>query len=256
MRKTFILLSIFLVSLWAGCNYKTYIPEKAKKLQPIIEHTNKTIMPRMFYPCYFSALIEHESCVRLCGNSYWARRCWSPRSKLKTYWDKNKKVPREEGAGLLQLTRAWTKTGRLRFDTIRNLKRRYPKYLSELTWDNVYRRPDLQIKAGILLWKTNNDLLTKKIKGVERIWFLDSAYNGGFKYLLRERTKCKLMKNCDPNKWFNNVEKVNCRGHRKLYGNRTSWDINRHHVKDVKDRLVKYIFYYFYGKYYRLFKPP
>ena len=240
MKKIILLIILILQPLYAGCKSTTYIPDKAKKLFTTVEQVNEDVLPNRFAPWYFSSLIEHESCVQLCGKGYWARRCWSPKSRLKTYWNKDKTIPREEGAGLLQLTRAWNKTGRLRFDTIMNLKRKYPKELHELTWKNVYKRPDLQLKAGLLLWRDNDDYLNKDITGYNRLWFLDSIYNGGSKWLLRERTKCKLKQGCNPRIWFNNVADINCRGHRKLYGNRTAWDINRHHVVDVKRRMDKY----------------
>jgi len=236
----FILLILSIFTLHAGCDYKTYIPDKAKELFPIIEEANENIIPSIYTPWYFSSLIEHESCVQLCGKSYWARKCWNPTSRLKTYWDKSKTKNREEGAGLLQLTRAWHRDGRLRLDTINHLRKRYPKQLHELNWDNVYERPDLQLQAGLLLWRDNDHMLNKNITGYNRLWFLDSIYNGGSRLLLKERTKCKLMKGCDPTIWFGNVADVNCRGHKILYGKRTAWDINRHHVKDVKARMEKY----------------
>jgi len=40
---------------------------------------------------------------------------------------------------------------------------------------------------------------------------------------------------------------MNARGYRKLYGNRTAWDINRHHVRDVKARMLKYFRYYIFN---------
>ena len=66
-------------------------------------------------------------------------------------------------------------------------------------------------------------------------------YNGGG-LIYKERKICKLRKGCDPDIWFDNVEVIkDVRGKKKLYGKRTAWDINRHHVKDVtKIRLNKY----------------
>jgi hypothetical protein len=196
-------------------------------------------MPNFILPPYFPALIEHESCVRLCGNNYYARRCWNPKSRLKT--------KREEGAGLFQITRVFNKAGRVRWDMLNTLRRKYPKQLHELNWNNIYNRPDLQIKAGLLLWRSNWDRLSKDIPVMSRIAFADSIYNGGYVWLYRERQICKLKKGCDPDKWFGNVEKIkSARAKRKLYGNRTAWDINRHHVKDVFTRIDKYLQYYYY----------
>ena len=178
-------------------------------------------------PWYFGALIEHESCITLCR-----KRCWSPTSRLKT--------KREEGAGLPQLTRAYNRYGKLRFDIIHTLRRKHPKELSELNWNNVYNRPDLQMRAMMLLWKEPMYRFKNKVSDITVINFLDSIYNGGLKYFLRERKSCYLRANCDETKWFNNVARMNARGHRVLYGNRTAHMINRHHVSDVRKKMNKY----------------
>lgn len=236
MKIVFSILVIVTILVGSKCDKHIHIPDKAFQYEDVLYTEVSRLLPDHKIPYYFSALIEHESCVHLCGTGYWARRCWSPKSQLKT--------KREEGAGLPQLTRAYTRSGRLRFDTIRNLRKRYGSELKELTWDNVYDRPDLQIRAMLLLWNSNFTYFSKRIDYYNRIWFSDSAYNGGLKYLIRERKKCKLTKNCDPNLWFDNVEKMNSRGNRVLYGKRTAHMINRHHVKDVRYRLNKYMYRY------------
>lgn len=234
----FMLLGIYVSNLYGGCYVKDYIPKNAEKYLPVMyKEVNKTIP--IDTPYYFGSLIEQESCVRLCGNNYWARRCWSPISELKT--------KREQGVGFGQITRAWRRDGTLRFDTLANLKRKYPKELHELTWDNIKEKPDLQMKAIMLLWRDNFNMFTNDIPIQSRIAFADSIYNGGYVWLYRERQICKLKKGCDPDKWFGNVEKIkSARAKRKLYGNRTAWDINRHHVKDVFTRIDKYLQYYYY----------
>jgi len=213
---------------------KTYIPERAFKYMPMVHKESLSLLGNEINPSYFDSLIEQESCVRLGGNGYWARKCWSPTSELKTAL--------ENGIGLCQVTRAWKKDGRLRFDTLENLRRKYPKELHKLTWDNIKEKPELQIRAMTLLWRDNFRLLSSNVSIDNKIAFSDSAYNGGFKYLNRERKACKLRDNCDSTIWFNNVELIKSgRAKRKLYGNRTAWDINRDHVKNVlKIRWHKY----------------
>ena len=227
---TLLLLTIY---LYAGCPVKTYIPAKAKELAPTIIREVSSTIPEYNKPFYFQSLIEHESCVALCGKGYWARRCYSPVSELKT--------KREQGIGFFQLTRTFRKDGRVKWDVIGTLKKRHSKELKELSWDNVKDRPDLQIKAGLLLWRDNWRKLANTIPENERVYFADSIYNGGG-WVYKERRICKLRKGCDPDIWFGNVELIkDVRGKKKLYGKRTAWDINRHHVKDVtKIRLNKY----------------
>jgi len=244
MLKKVLLLSLLLSSLLYSKDslVKTYIPVNAKSNLIIVYKEVDNILPGINNKYYFSALIEQESCVRLKGNGYYARRCWSPVSELLTYWDKDKTIMRENGIGFFQLTRAYRKSGRLRFDTIRNLRKKYPKDLHELTWLTVKKRPDLQIKAGILLWKSNYNMFSKDISKYDRMCFSDSVYNGGFKYFNRERKLCKMTVGCNPTIWFDNVESMkSSRAKRKLYGNRSAWDINRDHVdKVMKVRLNKY----------------
>ena len=234
MLKIVVSLFIFLNILSAKCPVKTYIPEKAKELAPLLYSEVNLILPRFEEPYYFQALIEHESCVALCGKGYWARRCWSYKSELKT--------KKEQGVGFFQITRTFRRDGRVKSDNLRSLKRKYPKELKGLNWDNIKDKPNLQLKAGLLLWKDIWLRLPKKLPLKVRIAFADSIFNGGY-LLYRERRICKLRKGCDPDKWFNNVEDIkDLRNSKKLYGNRTAYDINRHHVRDVlKVRLKKYI---------------
>lgn len=211
-------------------NYKTYIPGNAKKLIPLVYAESKRILPNFkFYP-YFPALIEHESCITLCS-----RRCWNAKSEFRT--------SREEGAGLGQITRAW-RHGRLRFDTLAVLKRRYRKELHNLTWKNIYNKPGLQIRAMLLLWKDNYKRFPKDISFVNKLAFSDVSYNQGFYRTYRDRQLCKLEKGCNPKIWFNNVAKTCTASHRPLYGRRSPCDISRYHVRDVFTRIKKYYKYY------------
>jgi hypothetical protein len=220
-----VLLPLFLYSV----NVRTYIPKNARIYLPVLYATIDKIYPEFILPPYFASLIEQESCIHLKHS-----RCWNPRSELKTR--------REQGVGFGQITRAWRRNGTLRFDTLRNLKRRYPKYLKDLTWKNMKRRPDLQIAAMILLWKGNYRRLPDKIDDYNKLCFATSAYNGGYGAVIKDRRYCGLKKGCNPNIWFGNVEKNSLKSRRKLYGNRSAYDINRQHARMImKVRLFKYI---------------
>lgn len=186
-----------------------------------------------WYP-YFSSLIEHESCVTLTSS-----KCWSSKSELNTKWPNG--LQREQGIGFGQITRAYTQTGSLRLDVLSDLKRRYPSELNGLTWNNIKDQPELQLRAIILLWSDNYLRLPNHISDIDRVAMADSAYNGGYGYILKDRKTCGLKANCDPDLWFNNVETINNRGNKVLYGNRTANMINRHHVRDViLERMGKY----------------
>ena len=231
--RMFIIFLTF-ISAFAHCqkSIKTYIPNNAKKYQDYVLVNNLKLIPDLIKPWYFDSLIEHETCVSLCS-----RRCWSPKARLKT--------KREEGAGLGQITRVFNRNGTTKWDMLRTLKFNHYKQLKNLTWKNIYDKPNLQVKALLLLWKSDFDYYKDKVDYNSIIWFADSAYNGGFKWLNRERELCKFTKHCNPKKWFNNVADIkSARARRKLYGNRSAWDINRHHVNNVRDRMLKYEKYY------------
>lgn len=168
-----------------------------------------------------ASLIEHESCISLTHS-----KCWDPASRLKT--------PREEGAGLFQITRAYRPDGSIRFDALEELRSKYPKYLYELNWLNIYSRADLQIRAGILKSKDNYLQFVKYSANTdEALAFADAAYNGGIAGVNNERRACYISKGCDASKWFGHVEKYCLKSKIALYGNRSACDINRHHVEDV-----------------------
>jgi hypothetical protein len=207
----------------------TTIPERAIPLLSQINDAQKKYWPTHSKPWIIASLIEHESCISLTHS-----RCWSPTSRLKT--------KREEGAGLGQITRAYHSDGRLRFDALQELRKMYPKELGELSWSNVYQRPDLQIRAVVLKLKSDFRFF-KDTK--EPYAFTDAAYNGGRAGVTREQRGCAVTPGCDPNYWFGHVEKICLKSKQPLYGNRSACDINRHHVKDVLvTRAEKYRTYW------------
>lgn len=212
-----------------------YIPTNAFKYAAMVRKEEIDIFPSFKYKPYFMGLVEQESCIYLTSPL-----CWNPNSRLKT--------TREEGAGLSQLTRAYRKNGTIRFDTIRTLRNKYNRYLKELTWRNVYQRPDLQISAMILLWRESYQALPKNVSnGVARIAMADAAYNGGLRGVRSDRRLCGLKKGCNPDLWFNNVSTTCSKSKRILYGNRNACDINRTHVTNtILKKYNKYgILYYF-----------
>lgn len=216
-----------------------YPPEQSFKYRDNIYDE----ITRFFYDLpnynYIPALIDHETCY-----SYKDRRCWNPQTRFKT--------AREEGAGLGQITKAYREDGTLRFDNLKEMRERYIEHLRELTWETVYLRPDLQIRAIVLNVKDLYSSLYMISDPHIRLHFVDAAYNGGLRNLLNERRACSLSPECDPDIWFNNVENHCLKSKNPLYGKRSACDINRHHVRDVfKVRLPRYEKTYFTPQYLR-----
>jgi len=198
---------------------RAQVPERALQHLPTLSVEINKNWPNTPMREYFGGLIEHESCITLRHS-----RCWSPTSRLKS--------SREEGAGLGQLTRAWHPDGRLRFDALTEMSNRHPA-LRELSWANIYNRPDLQLRAVVLKVRGDFAALSAVSDRMSRLHFADAAYNGGLGGVNKERRACGLRHGCDPQKWFGNVEHVCLKSRQPLYGGRSACDINRHHVKDV-----------------------
>lgn len=114
------------------------------------------------------------------------------------------------------------------------MRAKYPVELKELTWNNIYSRPDLQLRTMVLQNRGNYKYFSPYSHNeTEALAFADAAYNGGLGGVNTERRACKMASWCDPTKWFGNVEKLCMKSKVALYGNRSACDINRYHVKDV-----------------------
>ena len=168
-------------------------------------------------PWLLAALVEQESCVSLKSKS-----CWNPVAQLKN--------AREEGAGIGQITRAYRADGALRFDALADMRRQYAADLAGLSWETVYRRPDLQFRAVVLM---SRDAVKPFRAAPAMLAFGDAAYNGGGAGVQKERRACALSAGCDPGLWFGHVEAHCLKSRQPLYGERNACDINREHVKNV-----------------------
>lgn len=229
----FFLLMVISVDSFSGVDEATYIPPRAFIYKETIRREIDTYFPEIPTYSYVPALIEHESCQHLLH-----KRCWAPDSELLS--------AREQGVGLLMITRTFNPDGSTRFDVLSDLKAKYRDELKELSWGNVRLRPDLQIRSGILLLRDNYRRITFTDDPYVRLHFTDAAYNTGLGNVNKKRRFCGLRADCNPNLWFNHVENE-CAGLTKpLYGNRSACDIVKHHARDVIfNNLPKYKKYYF-----------
>lgn len=229
VKKCYALLILLTLSINCySIDVRTYVPSNAKTFLPVLKKEVDTYLPDFKFKPYFGSLIEQESCISLTH-----RRCWRPDSELRT--------SKEQGVGLGQITRAFRPDGSTRFDSLTDMKNKYKADLKELSWDNVKTRPDLQIRLIIFMVRDLHKQFFMINNDYSRLAFVDSAYNGGSKLLMKERTLCGLSADCDPHRWFGHVEKFNSRGTRVLYGKKTAFDINREHVFNVlRLRYKKY----------------
>lgn len=215
---------------------KTYIPVNAKKYLPILKEQVQQYFADFPDYSYFGGLIEQESCIALTWKS-----CWNPTTKLDT--------KREYGAGLGQLTKAYNSQGQIRFDALNEIRRLHHAELEQLSWSNILQRPDLQMRAIVLMTRDNFKRLYMIKDPYQRIAFADAAYNGGLGGVYQDRRLCGLSPHCDPQIWFDNVEKTCTKSKQAIYGNRSPCQINRQHVEYVLElRMAKYSPYLSPGK--------
>lgn len=196
------------------------VPQAAYQYLPTLRAELAEHWPAAPLPAYVAGLIDHESaCPR-------PSSCWRPSARLKS--------AREEGAGLGQITRAWRPDGSLRFDALAEMRERHPA-LAAWSWDNVYQRPELQLRAVVLMSRELYGALAMVSDPTERLRMADAAYNGGLAGLQRERRACGQTPGCDPQRWLGHVAEQCLKSRAALYGQRSACDINRHHVHDVVD---------------------
>ena len=219
---------VLLLTSASALNVKEFIPEKAFNYTETIMTEIYEIFPEIPDPAVIFAIIEQESCTSL-TNTY----CWNPKAKLSTR--------RELGLGLGMLTIAYDKTGKVRFDNVILLRLKYPSHLNELTKDNILSRPDLQIRAIVLLLKENYDALDSFSDPDERLMAAVSAYNGGVRDVQRQQAICKLIDDCDPETWIGNVGAICVKSRVAIYGRRSACDINMDYTNLIYNfRLKKY----------------
>ena len=214
------------LGLFAGRAHAQTPDPRAAQFAPIIQAEMRQHWPELAWPHYTAALIAHESgCPSL-------RSCWSPTAQLKT--------AREEGAGLGQITRAWRADGSLRFDSLADMRDKHPA-LREWSWHNVYQRPDLQIRAVVLMSRGNWQALRAVSDPWERLTMANAAYNGGLGGVQSDRRACQIKAGCDPQRWWGHVEHTCTKSQVALYGKRNACDINRSHsVHVMLKELPKY----------------
>lgn len=229
--NVFLFFVLYLVTpLSYGQEVETYIHPKAEALMPVLKLEAEKFAPEIITPWYFPGLIEHESCISLRHKT-----CWSSTAELR-----NK---RERGVGLGQLSAAWSTSGKLRFDNLAEMKRRNPQELSELSWDTIKSRPDLQIRSAMFMVTDSYRMLVTVQDPLERLKMTDSAYNGGIAHVHKARTLCGLTKGCDPQIWDDNVVIHLPKSKRPdaRYGGRSMYEINVGHVVDVfETRMPKF----------------
>lgn len=218
------LLAFVLVSFssaWAQ-DASTFVPAGAEAFAPVLVEKQKATWPQAPEPWTLAGLIEQESCIGLTHS-----RCWNPRAELRT--------SREYGFGFGQITVAYTSSGAVRFNKFEELRQAHDS-LRGWTWAERYD-PGYQLTAIV---EMNLDLWRRLASSpgateTDHWAFVLSSYNGGLSGVLQDRRLCGNTRGCDPARWFGNVENTSLKSKQPQpgYGNRSWFEINREHVRNV-----------------------
>lgn len=210
----------------------TTIPKGAVTHLPALKVAIDKNWPTLSKPALIAGQIEQESCISLTHS-----RCWNSKVELKT--------TREYGFGLGQITIAYDKTGKVRFDNFLEAKRQFGSALSAWKWEDRFNA-SYQLTTIILMDKNlYNRSQSLTPRDADRLAFMFASYNGGFGGLLQDRKLCQGVKGCDGTKWFGHVEHQSFKSRTKVKGyGESAFDINRGYVRQVMyQRSDKYIPY-------------
>lgn len=160
---------------------------------------------------YFAGQAEQESCAS-------RTKCWNPTTELKT--------SREYGFGIPQITIT------SKFNNFTGLKQQNAK-LKNWQWEQRYD-PYYQFIAMFTLNRTCYNQVKWAGKEEDRMAMMFSCYNGGYGGILKDRAICSNTKGCNPNLWFNNIEKYSTKSKVAVKGyGKSFFEINREYPKNI-----------------------
>ena len=223
-----VIFTIFLIPLELRSYQK--IPKNAEEYLPVLVDVLVDCWNEIWHWDILAGQIEQETCISLTHS-----KCWNPKAELKT--------SREYGFGLAQITIAYDSEGRERFNNFKEATK-LDKTMKDWRWEDRFN-PYYQIRFLVLKDRQIFYLIKWTEDELNRFAFTLSAYNGGLNGMLRDRKMCETIPGCDPNIWFDNVEKESWRSKIKVSGyGKSFFEINREYVsKILKERRFKSVSY-------------
>lgn len=207
------------VNVFAG------LPPGAVQNLPLLASTIETKWPNVPRPSTLAGQIEQETCISLTHS-----KCFTSRAELKT--------SREWGVSFGQFTIAYDAKGKERFNAFEDVKK-LDRELAAWQFTDRYNE-----KYGMMAFVVRMRSEFDWVKGAQDFTsqqaFALSGYNGGRGGVLQDRRLCAATSGCNPNVWYENVEKTSYKSRiaPKGYG-QGFYQINRSYVNNVQNKRSK-----------------
>lgn len=206
-------------------NVFTGLPKAAVQNLPLLASTVEVKWPDVQKPSTLAGQIEQETCPSLTHS-----KCFTSRAELKT--------SREWGVSFGQFTIAYDKQGRERFNAFEDVKK-LDRELEAWQFSDRYNE-----KYGMMAFVVRMKSEFNWVKGAQDFTshqaFALSGYNGGRGGVLQDRRLCAATKGCNPDVWYDNVEKTSYKSRvvPKGYG-QSMYHTNRGYVDNVQNKRSK-----------------
>jgi hypothetical protein len=225
------LIAAVAMALLTAASEPTIPPQALQYFPSVGSEATKTLRGDI-EPAILGSQIEQESCITLTH-----KRCWNPTVEFVT--------ARERGFGLAQITITYDKQGHEVMNRFKDLQKLDPM-LAQWRWDDRFN-PRYQLRA---LAVGDRDCLAYALgaPGEEKAAMALSCYNGGGGSkkkktgLQGDRIICRATPNCDPNRWWGNVENTSGKAKVPAPGYKVSFfQTNRDYVRRIlRERIGRY----------------
>lgn len=207
------------VNVFAG------LPPGAVQNLPLLASTVEAKWPNAPRPSTLAGQIEQETCISLTHS-----KCFTSRAELKT--------SREWGVSFGQFTIAYDAKGKERFNSFEDVKK-LDRELAAWQFSDRYNER-YGMMAFVVRMRSEFDWVKGAQDFTSQQAFALSGYNGGRGGVLQDRRLCAATKGCNPNVWYDNVEKTSYKSRiaPKGYG-QSFYSINRGYVDNVQNKRSK-----------------
>lgn len=217
MKKYLVLILGLIISF--NVFSQTKLPGVSEKYLPLLGTAVSDYWPEIPNRAFPAGVIMQES-------------LWKERALLKT--------SREVGCGFGQFTKTYTADGKIRFDTLTELKNASPA-LRGWSWNDCYN-VHYQLKAVVIKLKMGDRDCRAVMRGPVNQLSCDAAkYNGGAGSVSKRIRYCQAKQGCNPREWFNHLETQCPQSNKRVAGYGESFcEINSKYPGRVFKHMLKF----------------